>query len=129
MSRPDECERCFNHVVKICAACKLCPACAERSLDESIGYCRTCVGDVLHEVRARAKNLQAIVDQYPKTEDGVSIVPRMTTWCHGLGRLSWDIRLPSGETYAAHCRRSRERHYSSWAAEQAAEATTKGGDA
>ena len=68
-------------------------------------------------LEADVKRLQAIVDQYPKTEDGVPIVPNMTTSCDDARPFShfshsWDMRLASGETYAKHCRRCDEKHYS-----------------
>lgn len=81
--------------------------------------CRTC-----------AAELQAIVDTLPKCNrlvDGVlvcdkRVTPGMVTFCGDRRPFShqWDMRLPSGETYADHCKRDNERHFDSREAAEAA---------
>lgn len=53
MSRPDECESCFNHVVPICDNCNMCAACSQKTFDEGGGYCFMCVEAATKGTRQR----------------------------------------------------------------------------
>ena len=77
-----------------------------------------------HYRRARKhiERLQAIVDEFPKTEDGITITPGMPTWCSELHPMMhlWDVRLRSGEAFDEHCKRQQEKHFSTYKAALAA---------
>ncbi len=92
---------------------------------DAVLYCgHSEVGKLLAERIVALSDLQAIVDKYPKTEDGVSVVPGMVTYCDDSRSFSfahhWDIRLGSGESFDAHCRNDNERQYSTPEAVEAA---------
>ena len=81
------------------------------------------------------ERLEAIVNQLPRTGDGVVVAPGrkgIVTYCNERQPHPhhWQIRLKSGQSYESHCYMSDERHYSTpeLAAEAFAEKEQSGGE-
>lgn len=62
----------------------------------------------------QVRSQNAIIEQLPTTHDGAYVLPGSVTWCaHTIPFAhKWELRDKAGETYADHCRREREVHFS-----------------
>ena len=69
----------------------------------------------LEAVTRERDGMKVIIGKMPVTADGVPVVPGMVTYCDNKRPFPhhWDMRLRTGEDYETHCRKERERQYSS----------------
>ncbi len=69
----------------------------------------------LEAVTRERDGMKVIIDKLPRTADGVPVHPGMVTYCDHKRPFPhhWDMRLRTGEDYETHCRKERERQYSS----------------
>jgi hypothetical protein len=64
--------------------------------------------------QAELDRCHSAMAQWPTTEDGALIVDGTVTWCSDQRPFphEWKLRLKSGETLSEHCRRCKEKQYS-----------------